>query len=948
MSRSTRSWLNPYHRLGIAALTALSLLPWACKREDSGQSQAPDMQVDRLDDESLARVVGRPGMNVLFISVDTTRADHLGCYGHPIARTPNIDKFASEGARFSQCISSAPLTLVSHSTMMTGSYQFVHGARDNTTFKLAPENVTLAEIFKEAGYATHAEVATVILDEKFGLSQGFDTYTGVPETPATIMDAGSEEFGVTIEGLGQLLTDRLAVDIVDHAGRHLERLKSQQKPFFMFLHFYDPHWPHEAPEEFAKQYTDAYVAEIAYFDSQFGRLMGEIDRLKLAETTLVVLCSDHGEGKGEHGESTHSAFIYDSTLHVPLIMRCKGVIPAGIVVPPQVRLVDLAPTVLEFVGLGDKKTPQMQGTSLLPLIVNPELRPGLECYADTICPQMMFGYSPLRALRTDEFKYIHAPLPELYDIQKDAQEIFNIAVSEEGRTQAMRQGLYDLIATSPAPPGSRASVHATDEKTLEKLRALGYISSDDSLDEMTHGSELDQFEPVGPNPRDHMEEIELLTGTMGAVRMGEYEKAEAGLRRLVDLTPDHKLAVATLASALLGQKKLEEAEHWYRRAIELDPGSCTLKKQLGVLYYQLVRFADCEKALRDAIECDPAEANTWGLLGACLFAQGRMADSLKAMDEFVKMKPDAALALCQRALVRARAGDTTAALADLDQAIKLEPELPRAHASKAAILQESGKQAEAIAYLKERIELQPSEPLFRNQLARIYIAMKDLDAAGAELARVVEIDPKSSEGRIAFAANLVLRGKKEEGIDQLRKAIEVDPASRAAHDHLATMLAQDGKLQELRELYSVILTKWPRPDLFVKAANLATQSGDEADAVHTLQEAVQKFPEDATINNDLAWRLATCADDKIRDGKRAVELARRATGLTEGDNPMFLDTLAAAYAETGEFGEALAIAGRAKALALEFKAPQVADEIAARIEYYKENKPYRDKPVDQP
>lgn len=945
-------------RKTVVALLALFLGVgfWAagCRKSEGESESRPKGQKDDLSDSSLARVVGTKGMNVLYVSVDTTRADHLGCYGHPLSKTPHIDRFASEGARFAQCISSAPLTLVSHSTMMTGSYQFVHGARDNTAFKLAPENTTLAEIFLEAGYTTHAEVATIILDPQFGLNQGFEVYNGVPpvQEPGVaggkrVIDAedSAPETDPVDEQLGQLKTDRLAVSITDAAIEKLRTLKTSDKPFFMFLHYYDPHWPQEAPEEFAKQFVDPYLAEIAYFDFHFGRLIDEVDRLGLAEKTLIILVSDHGEGKGEHGERTHSCFIYDSTLHVPCIMRCRGVIPAGLVVKPQVRLIDMAPTILEFVGMESLKTPQMQGASLLPLLANPGLTPGLQAYADSIVPQMMFGYSPLRALRTDEHKYIHAPAPELYDLTQDPLEVFNRAPGDEALTREMRQLLYDLIANSPAPPGSRATVSASDEETLEKLRALGYIGTDDSLEGMSQGSELDQFEPVGDNPRDHIEEIELLTGGMGAVRIADFEKAEIGLRRLVELRPDHKLAVGTLATALWGQKKYEEAEIWFRKAIELDPKECRLRRQLGVVLRNLKKYGEAEKAFRDGLACSNKDAANWSDLAGILYEQRRYEECIEAINEADRLSPGSPLNHTQRALARCRLKQFDKAVEDIDRAIRIEPSMPRAHSTKAIILSEMGKPEEAISYLKGHLEKYPDDAMSRNQLASFYLARRDVDAAARELATIVEKDEKAIDARLLLAGIQSSRGQKAEAITLCRKAVELDPDSRAAHVHLAAALVQNDEFAEAMDVYRNMLEKWPQPQLYRDVANFAAMRlKQESVAIDLLRKCIQEFPEDAASYNDLAWRLATTPDDQLRDGKQALELAKRANGFAESDNPFFLDTLAAALAETGDFKQAADIARRAKALALDMKAEAVANEIAGRIELYEKQKPYREKP----
>ncbi len=917
-----------------------------------------DREAEGGDKEAAGRkppskaIVGEKWMNVLFISVDTTRSDHLGCYGHPTVKTPNIDRFAAEGARFEQCISSAPLTLVSHSTMMTGSYQYVHGARDNTAFKLSPENVTLAEIFKDAGYYTAAEVATVILNPEFGLDQGFDHFGAVPDLPPPGMRgpvtrdemdmAKAAELAARTDVPAQL-SDRRA-DEVTRYGIELLRQRKPDKPFFIFLHYYDPHWPFEAPDEFMKRYDDPYFAEIAFFDQEFGRLIAELDKLGLGEKTLVILVSDHGEGKGQHGENTHSAFLYDATQHVPLIMRCKGTIPPGLVIPAQVRIVDLAETILEFVGLESAINEHMQGTSLLPFLADPSLDLRLECYGDTIVPQLMYGFSPLRSIRADGWKYILAPVPELYDLKGDPLEVFNRAQLEADRAVDMRQRLWDIIHDSPPPPGSRAGVQATDSETLARLLALGYVGTTDSLGDLAKGSELDHFEPEGVNPRSHIEEIELITASLGAVRIGRFEMAEKGLRRVLEIVPDHPVGITTLATALAGQRKFEEAEKLLRRAVEknLKPNWCEVYRKLGVVLFHQRKLEDCEKYLMMAIECSAEDFVAYMHMASLRAVQGRIDDAIEQLGIAIKISPKSPLGYSQRGIMFSRKGEYEKAMADFDEALRLEPLMAMAHAGKALVLTQLGQTDDAIAYLTKQIESLPEEPVLQYQLGQCYVQKKDLDRAGQCLARIVELDPKSVDARLTYAANLLTRSKKDEALPLLREAVELGPDSLPAHAQLLAVLDEKADVAEMLKLHQVIVEKWPKNANFRIAAVLASEELGPARAIEILGKGVETFPNDPAIANDLAWRLATSKDAELRDGSRAVQLAERASSLAEHEDPYFLDTLAAAYAETGQFEKAVAHAERALEMAAAAGNEAIEKNIRARRDLYKKGQPYHE------
>ena len=788
----------------------------ACRRDSSSDATAEDepaVRAARPDYSHLPRLTGEKNMNILLVSVDTTRADYLACYGHETVKTPHIDRFAAEGARFEWCISSAPLTLVSHSTMLTGSFQYVHGARDNGMFELSDANVSLPELFKEAGYKTGAEVATVILDPKYGLTQGFDSYGKVVDQRELaklrefgdfdLRDAGEKALTPTEE------LDRKAADITDSGIRHLQEYAGSGKPFFLFLHYYDPHWPHEAPEEITKQYDDPYLGEITYFDQQFGRLLAEVDRLNLAENTLVILVSDHGEGKGQHGEYTHSCFLYDSTLHVPCILRCKGTIPAGLVVKSQVRLVDLAPTILEFVGLQDKRTPQMQGESLLPMLADPELDLNLAAYADTISPKTMYNYSPLRTLRTAEWKYILAPRPELYHIDKDRLELFNLATADADRAIRMRQQLWDFVSDSPpAPGGTRVGMQDADEATLDQLRALGYVCSMSDLSDFSSGSELDHFEPTGPNPHDFVESIELLSSALGSLRFARYDNAERQFRRFLSMNPGHALALSSLGTALVAQKKWDEAADAYRQSIEAQPEASDEYRKLGLVYMQLGRFSESEKYLKQGLMLAPKDFSIKLNLASVFSMQGRNEDALKLLIESQEASPKEPTIRYQKGVVYLRMRETESAIAAFNEAIELDADMMRAHAAIAIALREADRMDEAMDYLASQIEAHPKQPILHFQKAMCLSAKGDYEAAGSVIDHLVTIDSENPEAHVVQATSLLARGRTADAIGAFRKAIELGPEATTPRLKLAGALELSGELDEALTVLEEVTEKW--------------------------------------------------------------------------------------------------------------------------------------------
>src|SRR5262245_14203684 len=345
-------------------------------------------------------------LNALLITIDTLRADHLGCYGRADASTPAIDRLAKEGVLFEQASTCVPLTLPSHASILTGTYPAFHGAHNNGSYKVDDSAVMLAEVLRERGHRTGAVIGAFPLASRFGLAQGFDTYDDtLPQ-----------------EREGQIGYRQRPADQVSGAGlRWLE--STGGKPFFLWLHYFDPHVPYAPPEPFTARFRGRpYDGEIAFVDEQVGRVLERIRRPDLASNTLVVLMSDHGEGLGEHGEWTHGVFLYESTLRVPLVLALPGVVPAGRRVGQPVRSIDVLPTVLELLGVpapGD-----VQGESLRPLYDGGAAPPRF-VLAETKAPRENYAWSDLDAIRVGGLKFIRAPRAELYDLSVDPGETEN-------------------------------------------------------------------------------------------------------------------------------------------------------------------------------------------------------------------------------------------------------------------------------------------------------------------------------------------------------------------------------------------------------------------------------------------------------------------------------------------------------------------------------------------
>ena len=349
-------------------------------------------------------------LNVLLVTVDTLRADRLGCYGYSGIETPNLDQVARHGVLFENASAPAPLTAPSHASMMTGVYPAVHKVRNTGGFVLSPLQPTLAKILQDQGWDTAAFIGSSVLKKRFGLNQGFATY--------------DDEMPAATGGSAEAEPERRAEEVVDRAAKWLG--SQSGKPFFLWVHVYDPHIPYDPPAPFREKYRDRpYDGEIAYTDQQLGRLFDAVARKSPPENTVIAVLSDHGESFSEHGEYTHGVFLYDSTLRIAFLMS-GGSIPPGVRVKQQARTIDLLPTILELAG--GKAPPEAQGTTLVPSFQGKEVSTKYS-YAETLFPKLNMGWAEMRAIRTNRWKYIRAPKPELYDLVQDPGETTNVIAS---------------------------------------------------------------------------------------------------------------------------------------------------------------------------------------------------------------------------------------------------------------------------------------------------------------------------------------------------------------------------------------------------------------------------------------------------------------------------------------------------------------------------------------
>jgi arylsulfatase A-like enzyme/Tfp pilus assembly protein PilF len=609
----------------------------------------------------LLGLLGGAPPNVLLITVDTTRADYLGCYGRPGNRTPNMDRLAREGTLFTRCTTCSPLTFPSHASILTSLYPYAHGVRHNGTGRLAESNRTLAEVLRAAGFHTQATVASFVLDRKFGTDQGFEVYH----------DVAASETG------DELHAERRGDVVCDDALQMLRSLAKER--FFLWVHFYDAHYPYVSPRNTDRESAAAYEDEVSFVDTQIGRLLDSLAQLGLDRRTLIVLVADHGEGLGEHGERLHGDFLYDSTLHTPLIMRGPPAIPLGRKVAAQVRTIDVAPTILALLGL--PVWDQAQGVSLTPLLSGQAEDLHLAAYSESLEGEAAFRLSVLRSLSVGGWKYVLAPRPELYDLGADPGETRNLADEQPARVAALREQVHDLLAAAPPPPAPEDRVVAmsvADRSTLESLGYLGIAAEEEEASQ----SELDRFEPRGGDPKDYVRWFELKARAGGALRDKNYARAEQMLRALVKAVPDVPGLRLDLGRALREQGRLPEADAEYRHAVSLAPGDASAHQTYGrFLLFSAQRFADAGQQFELALAEEPDNVNLLHDYAVALMGLGQLDRAEQYLQQALDLEPEDARLTQALGVLRMRQNRFAEAAECFRRTLALDPDCGEAKAA---------------------------------------------------------------------------------------------------------------------------------------------------------------------------------------------------------------------------------------------------------------------------
>ena len=625
--------------------------------------------------------------NIILITLDTTRADRMGFLGSTRGLTPNLDEVAHKGIVFTRAYSHVPITTASHASLLTGTYpQFNHV--NVFVVPLSQQLPYLPDLLRQQGYHTGAFVGSLILDPLDGTAPGFDR-------GFEVYDAG---FHLRRHGMDRYKTvERRASDVVDHALGWLSQL--EKPPFFLWVHLYDAHDPYDPPSPFKERYSaQPYDGEIAYADSCLGKLFTELRKHGLFDETLIAVMADHGESLGAHGENTHGIFLYDETLHVPLLIKLPLNAAAGERIEARAGLVDVAPTVLEAAGLSVPK--EMQGESLLTLLkARPAKKPGQSfapaasageppdrpAYAETDYPHRGFGWSSLRALRTGKYLYIHAPDRELYDQTADPQAAHNLAPNARAVADTLS---FQLDQFRQKSSQSLVDLARPDVEQMQKLQALGYVGSNPTAGE-------DQKKTSGPDPKSKIEVANLLHDAMFDVEDARYEQALPLFERVLQQAPDIPVANMQYGVAQARLHNYDKAIGSLQKALKLLPDSGIGHYELGLALFETGEWKAAAPEFEAAVSRAPRWADAHFSLAAVYARIDRVPEAMEHLAITLELNSDHYRANLLRGRILSLQGNPVEALPNLKKAAEVQPDSREAHLFLAEAYSQLGKSLDA-------------------------------------------------------------------------------------------------------------------------------------------------------------------------------------------------------------------------------------------------------------
>ncbi len=833
----------------------------------------------------LARVAGRPetvgavepapGSDVLLITIDTTRADRIGCYGGDEKATPNIDGIAETGVRFANAQAVAPITLPSHTSMLTGLYPPKHGIRNNGLFAVPGDVESLAEAFSDRGYATGAFVSAAVLARRYGLDRGFDVYDDD-------LSQGMNRSRRTVPARRGDLTAEAALRWLD--------ARTSDERFFCWVHLYDPHAPYDPPIEYRQRYpSDPYQGEIAFTDEVIGSLLAWLEVSGRSSSTVVAVVSDHGEAFGEHGEKTHAILLHQATTAVPWVMSGPG-LPAGAEIQAPVSGVDVAPTLAWIAGVRPPNEDRMDGSVVFDLETIKERASGSRLvYSETLLPTYQYGWAPLQGIRRAEWQLVAGRFSQVFNLQDDPRELIDVSGRNPDVQEWLRADL-DEYPTTEAGADANARLELSRAE-MAQLEALGYLGADTPV----RGNGPDPRNVIGAHVQ--IEEARILSN------QGALDDAIEALAETLDMDPGNVAALAMRAQLFINLGQFDEARTDLRHSLEIDPENAST--------YALMARAEMlsgqpERALEIA-RIGSTKRGAFGQLTAmeanALMTLGRRDQAIAVLDDRLAEVPEDPDLLAARAQIHMADGQSDAAEQLLRRAVGVDAMHVTSRFVLARLLNGEGRQGEAVALLEDMLEIQPGHPAALAMLGDIQIT--DPESARTYLEEAVRLDPSRFEPLVNLGMVYIELGLAEQAEASLRRALELREGDLACRNNLAVALTLQGRLDEAERDLRRLISEHPG---FAQAHNnlalVLQRQGRLGEAEDEARTALE-------INPGAVDAHLTLADLLLRQG-RADQVAARLEPLfsRHPEHLLLAARLGTAYERLGRMDEALPIMRR--------------------------------------
>jgi arylsulfatase A-like enzyme/Tfp pilus assembly protein PilF len=704
--------------------------------------------------------------NVLLISIDTLRPDHLGCYGYESIATPNIDNLAQKGFLFLDASATVPLTLPSHTSILTGLLPITSGVRDNGTFVLSDQFTTLAEAFSDEGYRTGAFVASFVLDSRFGLDQGFEVYDDNMQT-------GSQQ--------SAFLWPERRADAVNESA--VEWFEGVEEPFFAFVHYYDPHDPYTPPQPFTSEYAhNLYDGEIAYTDSILGDLLEVLKANDLYDNTLIVLVSDHGEGLGEHYESGHGVLIYNSTIRVALMVKLPegfdldGDLDTPAKIDYPVQLIDVFPTILELADV--RRDQSTDGVSLVPLLKGDRIDSRM-LYFESLYPYFYFKWSSLRGVRHNNWKYILAPEEELYNLAEDPHENNNLASLEPERASEMKTNL-EIIAGRETEALESAR-RAMSQEDVHQLMALGYLAGG-------RPKLPESIEPEGRDPKYMMKDLDryMWTGREYFDR-GDFAGAAGLFGQMVLRDPDNPQAHVHLAKALMEMGEIDIAQKEFRRAIEIDSTHSSAFFPMASIMRQRGELDRALFYLRLGASLSMETPDVLSSIGAIFIEKGEPDSAIQVLGQALDINPEDPMALQNMGQAYLAKNQPEQAMRWFRAAVEVQPDNVKALANIAGVFIQRGQPDSTIRYFELARRADPTDASILANLGSAYRQKGMTAEAGEAYEAAIRVEPENTTALFGLAAVRAQEGKNVESRELLERILEIDPDFQPARRALQSL-----------------------------------------------------------------------------------------------------------------------------------------------------------------